>query len=54
MHFERFPVPVVTPVLNFIARILPKKCSSGITGSLPAASWFSHRKQRRDRSHCFP
>jgi glycosyltransferase involved in cell wall biosynthesis len=25
MHFERFPVPVVTPVLNFMARILPQK-----------------------------
>lgn len=25
MHFDRFPVPLVTPVLNFISRILPKK-----------------------------
>ena len=25
MHFERFPVPVVTPVLNFMARILPQR-----------------------------
>ena len=25
MHFERFPVSVVTPALNFIARILPRK-----------------------------
>jgi glycosyltransferase involved in cell wall biosynthesis/SAM-dependent methyltransferase len=25
MHFERFPVPMVTPVLNFMARILPRK-----------------------------
>jgi glycosyltransferase involved in cell wall biosynthesis len=24
-HFERFPVPMVTPVLNLLARILPKK-----------------------------
>jgi glycosyltransferase involved in cell wall biosynthesis/SAM-dependent methyltransferase len=24
-HFERFPVPMVTPVLNLMARILPKK-----------------------------
>jgi glycosyltransferase involved in cell wall biosynthesis/2-polyprenyl-3-methyl-5-hydroxy-6-metoxy-1,4-benzoquinol methylase len=24
-HFERFPVPMVTPVLGFIGRILPKK-----------------------------
>ena len=28
MHFERFPVPVVTSVLNGIARILPKKIQS--------------------------
>jgi 2-polyprenyl-3-methyl-5-hydroxy-6-metoxy-1,4-benzoquinol methylase len=25
MHFQRFPVPVVTPVLNFMARILPQR-----------------------------
>ena len=25
MHFERFPVRMVTPVLNFLARILPQK-----------------------------
>jgi hypothetical protein len=25
MHFDRFPVPLVTPVLNFISRLLPKK-----------------------------
>jgi len=25
MHFDRFPVRVVTPVLNFMARILPQK-----------------------------
>jgi SAM-dependent methyltransferase len=25
MHFERFPVPVVTPILNFMARILPQR-----------------------------
>ncbi len=25
MHFERFPVPLVTPVLNFLARLLPQK-----------------------------
>jgi len=25
MHFTRFPVPLVTPVLNFISRLLPKK-----------------------------
>jgi SAM-dependent methyltransferase len=24
MHFDRFPVPLVTPVLNFISRILPQ------------------------------
>jgi glycosyltransferase involved in cell wall biosynthesis/2-polyprenyl-3-methyl-5-hydroxy-6-metoxy-1,4-benzoquinol methylase len=28
MHFERFPVPIVTPVVNLIARILPKKWQS--------------------------
>ena len=25
MHFERFPIPVVTPVLNFMARLLPQR-----------------------------
>jgi 2-polyprenyl-3-methyl-5-hydroxy-6-metoxy-1,4-benzoquinol methylase len=25
MHFERFPVPVVTPGLNFMARLLPQR-----------------------------
>jgi len=25
MHFERFPVPVMTPILNFMARILPQR-----------------------------
>ena len=25
MHFERFPVPGVTPVLNFMARVLPQR-----------------------------
>lgn len=28
MHFERFPVPMVTSVLSFIARILPRKLQS--------------------------
>jgi len=28
MHFKRFPVPVVTPVLGLIARILPRKVQS--------------------------
>jgi hypothetical protein len=28
MHFERFPVPVVTPVLNFMARLLPKNATT--------------------------
>ena len=27
-HFERFPVPMVTPILGLIARILPKKWQS--------------------------
>jgi glycosyltransferase involved in cell wall biosynthesis/2-polyprenyl-3-methyl-5-hydroxy-6-metoxy-1,4-benzoquinol methylase len=29
MHFERFPIPVVTPSVNFIGRILPEKWLSG-------------------------
>jgi 2-polyprenyl-3-methyl-5-hydroxy-6-metoxy-1,4-benzoquinol methylase len=25
MHFERFPIPLITPVLNLVARVAPKK-----------------------------